>query len=271
VVLADLKLGALDYFRTSPYGRIFNGNNFVFGNSSAGNNWAKGYYIEGAELIDSTLDVVKMRVILNVQVGRCGNQMGSIFWETICDEQGVDPSGKNVGTIPKQLQRTDVYYHEVSSGRLVPRVVLVDLRLGDLDYIKMREILIVQVGQCGNQMGQMGSMFWETICDKHGVDPSGKYVGTIPKQLQRTDTYYHEETICDEHGVDPSGKYVGTITKQLQRTDVYYHEVSSGRLVPRVVLVDLKLGALDFIRAGPYGRIFNANNFVFGNSGGGNN
>merc|ERR1712100_555115 len=34
------------------------GDNFVFGQTGAGNNWAKGHYTEGAELIDSVLDVV---------------------------------------------------------------------------------------------------------------------------------------------------------------------------------------------------------------------
>lgn len=33
--------------------------NFVFGQTGAGNNWAKGHYTEGAELIDSVLDVVR--------------------------------------------------------------------------------------------------------------------------------------------------------------------------------------------------------------------
>ncbi|GJN78653.1 tubulin beta chain [Purpureocillium lilacinum] len=33
--------------------------NFVFGQSSAGNNWAKGHYTEGAELVDQVLDVVR--------------------------------------------------------------------------------------------------------------------------------------------------------------------------------------------------------------------
>ena len=32
---------------------------FVFGQTGAGNNWAKGHYTEGAELIDSVLDVVR--------------------------------------------------------------------------------------------------------------------------------------------------------------------------------------------------------------------
>ena len=42
-----------------PFGQIFRPDNFVFGQSGAGNNWAKGHYTEGAELVDSVLDVVR--------------------------------------------------------------------------------------------------------------------------------------------------------------------------------------------------------------------
>ncbi|KAL3585199.1 hypothetical protein D5086_012066 [Populus alba] len=56
-VLMDLEPGTMDSVRTGPYGQIFRPDNFVFGQSGAGNNWAKGHYTEGAELIDSVLDV----------------------------------------------------------------------------------------------------------------------------------------------------------------------------------------------------------------------
>lgn len=46
----------------------------------------------------------------------------------------------------------------------------------------MREILHIQGGQCGNQIG---SKFWEVVCDKHGIDPTGRYVGTSDLQLER--------------------------------------------------------------------------------------
>lgn len=49
----------MDSVRSSPYGQIFRPDNFVFGQSGAGNNWAKGHYTEGAELVDSVLDVVR--------------------------------------------------------------------------------------------------------------------------------------------------------------------------------------------------------------------
>ena len=58
-VLVDLEPGTMDSVRSGPYGQIFRPDNFVFGQSGAGNNWAKGHYTEGAELVDSVLDVVR--------------------------------------------------------------------------------------------------------------------------------------------------------------------------------------------------------------------
>jgi tubulin beta len=71
-VLVDLEPGTMDsgltpeiyfciYFlvKSGPFGALFKPDNFVFAQSSAGNNWAKGHYTEGAELVDSVLDVVR--------------------------------------------------------------------------------------------------------------------------------------------------------------------------------------------------------------------
>merc|ERR1719160_886689 len=49
----------MDSVRAGPFGQLFRPDNFVFGQTGAGNNWAKGHYTEGAELIDSVLDVVR--------------------------------------------------------------------------------------------------------------------------------------------------------------------------------------------------------------------
>lgn len=40
--------------------------------------------------------------------------------------------------------------------------------------IHMREIVHIQGGQCGNQIG---AKFWEVISDEHGIDPTGTYHG----------------------------------------------------------------------------------------------
>ena len=55
----NLEPGTMDSVRSGPYGQIFRPDNFVFGQSGAGNNWAKGHYTEGAKMIDYVLDVVR--------------------------------------------------------------------------------------------------------------------------------------------------------------------------------------------------------------------
>jgi hypothetical protein len=74
----------------------------------------------------------------------------------------------------------------------------------------MREIVSIQGGQCGNQIG---SKFWEVV--------------------------------SDEHGVDPTGTYQGDSDLQLERINVYFNEATGGRYVPRAVLMDLEPGTMD--------------------------
>uniref|UniRef100_A0A9J8B6K1 Tubulin, beta 2A class IIa n=1 Tax=Cyprinus carpio carpio TaxID=630221 RepID=A0A9J8B6K1_CYPCA len=100
----------------------------------------------------------------------------------------------------------------------------------------MREIVHIQAGQCGNQIG---AKFWEVI--------------------------------SDEHGIDPTGSYQGDSKLQLERINVYYNEASGNKYVPRAILVDLEPGTMDSVRSGPFGQIFRPDNFVFGQSGAGNN
>ncbi|XP_029384651.1 tubulin, beta 6 class V isoform X6 [Echeneis naucrates] len=100
----------------------------------------------------------------------------------------------------------------------------------------MREIVHIQAGQCGNQIG---TKFWEVI--------------------------------SDEHGIDPAGNYVGDSALQLDRVNVYYNEASSHKYVPRAVLVDLEPGTMDSVRSGAFGQLFRPDNFIFGQTGAGNN
>ncbi|KAJ3264921.1 hypothetical protein HDU77_007201 [Chytriomyces hyalinus] len=99
-----------------------------------------------------------------------------------------------------------------------------------------REIIQVQSGQCGNQMG---AKFWEVV--------------------------------SDEHGIDEKGAYRGDSDLQLERINVYYNEIPGGRYVPRAILVDLEPGTMDTIKASQYGGLFRPDNFVFGQNGAGNN
>jgi len=90
----------------------------------------------------------------------------------------------------------------------------------------MRELVHIQGGQCGNQIG---AKFWEVI--------------------------------SDEHGIDPTGTYHGDSDLQLERINVYYNEATGGRYVPRAILMDLEPGTMDSVRAGPFGQLFRPDNW----------
>jgi tubulin beta len=59
-VLSLLTLSPVLWMRSMQVhaGQLFRLDNFVLGQSGAGNSWAKGHHTEGAELVDQVLDVV---------------------------------------------------------------------------------------------------------------------------------------------------------------------------------------------------------------------
>ena len=79
------------------------------------------------------------------------------------------------------------------------------------------------------------------------------------------------EVVSDEHGIERDGLYKGNNDLQLERISVYYNEIGANKYVPRAILVDLEPGTMDAVRSGPLGGLFRPDNFVFGQSGAGNN
>ena len=55
----DLVPGTMDSVRAGLFEQLFRLVNFIFGHTGGGNNWAKGHFTKGTELIDSVLDVVR--------------------------------------------------------------------------------------------------------------------------------------------------------------------------------------------------------------------
>merc|ERR1712159_792535 len=60
------------------------------------------------------VNTLKMREIVHIQGGQCGNQIGAKFWEVISDEHGIDPTGTYQGDSDLQLERINVYFNEVT-------------------------------------------------------------------------------------------------------------------------------------------------------------
>eukprot|EP01083_Nonionella_stella_P258452 883415_1 len=67
----------MDVIKASPLGALFKPDNMCFGASGAGNNWAKGHYTEGAELIDEAVDIIRR------ETECCDCPQGFLFSECI--------------------------------------------------------------------------------------------------------------------------------------------------------------------------------------------
>ena len=123
-VLTDLEPGTMDAIRSGAFGGLFRPDNFVNGQSGAGNNWAKGHYTEGAELVDSIMEVVRKEAescdaLQGFQIthsigGGTGSGMGTLLVSKVREEYpdrimstySVIPSAKVSDTVVEAYNAT---------------------------------------------------------------------------------------------------------------------------------------------------------------------
>lgn len=112
-----------------------------------------------------------------------------------------------------------------------------------------REIVSLQVGQCGNQVG---TAFWDALRSEHCLDTEGNYVPG-----SGTKCAVEDEIV------------------ELQYSSVFFMPTRDNnqvaRHVPRSLLIDLEPGCLDWVRSSTVGSLFKPDNFVSGVNGAGSN
>ncbi|KAN0061193.1 gamma-tubulin [Thecaphora frezii] len=99
-----------------------------------------------------------------------------------------------------------------------------------------RELITLQAGQCGNQIG---SHFWEHLCKEHGIAKDGTL-----------EDYASEGTGGD-------------------RKDVFFYQADDEHYIPRAILVDLEPRVINNILSGPYKNLYNPENIYQSKTGGG--
>ena len=98
-----------------------------------------------------------------------------------------------------------------------------------------REIITLQVGQCGNQIG---GEFWKQLCLEHGITPDG--------------TLLDPSIVSDD------------------RKDVFFYQSDDDRYVPRALLIDLEPRVVNKLaHQGAYRNLFNPENLFIAKDGGG--
>ena len=102
-------------------------------------------------------------------------------------------------------------------------------------YSKMpREIISLQLGQCGNQIG---FEFWKQLCLEHGISPEG---------------------ILEDFA-----------TEGTDRKDVFFYQADDEHYIPRAVLLDLEPRVIHTIMNSPYANLYNPENVYQSKDGGG--
>ena len=79
-----------------------------------------------------------------------------------------------------------------------------------------REIITLQVGQCGNQIG---SEFWKQVCTEHVF-----FYRVLLKKFK----------LCTEHGIGADG-VLGTLVED-DRKDVFFYQADDQHYVPRALV-----------------------------------
>ena len=103
----------------------------------------------------------------------------------------------------------------------------------------MREIIQIQIGQCGNQVGYK---FWEKISKEHYLQSDG--------------------TLSDLHRIS---------NYSTQKLEVFFREGKQGKYKARNVLTDIDSESLDYVQSLGYAQLFDVDNYIFGEQSNGSN
>ncbi|KAJ7186702.1 gamma tubulin [Mycena filopes] len=69
------------------------------------------------------------RDIVTLQLGQCGNQAGSAFWQRLCTEHGINADGilDQDSETTKVYDKKSAFFYQADDDRYVPRAILIDL------------------------------------------------------------------------------------------------------------------------------------------------
>ncbi|KAK5864011.1 hypothetical protein PBY51_000989 [Eleginops maclovinus] len=138
-VFVDLEPTVIDEVRTGTYRQLFHPEQLITGKEDAANNYARGHYTIGKEIIDLVLDRIrKLRECISIHVGQAGVQIGNACWELYCLEHGIQPDGQMPSdkTLGGGDDSFNTFFSETGAGKHVPRAVFVDLEPTVIDEVR---------------------------------------------------------------------------------------------------------------------------------------
>eukprot|EP00533_Pseudo-nitzschia_delicatissima_P010062 CAMPEP_0116079760 /NCGR_PEP_ID=MMETSP0327-20121206/1312_1 /TAXON_ID=44447 /ORGANISM="Pseudo-nitzschia delicatissima, Strain B596" /LENGTH=579 /DNA_ID=CAMNT_0003570403 /DNA_START=20 /DNA_END=1759 /DNA_ORIENTATION=+ len=156
-----------------------------------------------------------------------------------------------------------------------------------------REIITLQVGQCGNQIG---GEFWKQLCAEHGIaadgtlknswDNPGSVNNIVGNNINTHNHYtqtpgpahlssgasrggnsYASSTLGNQYNQNNASS--GGSVQANDRKDVFFYQGDEDRYIPRALLMDLEPRVINKVAMGWGRRLFNPENLFVAENGGG--
>ena len=180
----------MDVIRAMDVGRMFKPDNFVYGANGAGNNWAKGHYTEGAELVDQAMDVIRREAescdclqgfqLTHSLGGGTGSGMGTLLLSKIKEEfpdrmimtYSVFPSSNASDTV------TEPYNTTLSVNQLLENVDEVVV----LDNEALRDICMQSLNLKAPTFADMNELVSKAMS---GITACLRYPGQLNSDLRK--------------------------------------------------------------------------------------
>ncbi|XP_077531948.1 tubulin alpha chain-like [Haemaphysalis longicornis] len=146
-VYVDLEPTVVDEVRTGTYRQLFHPEQLITGKEDAANNYARGHYTIGKEIVDLVLDRIRKLA------DQCTGLQGFLIFHSF-------GGGTGSGFTSLLMERLSVDYGKKSK-----------LEFAIYPAPQAIECISVHVGQAGVQIG---NACWELYCLEHGIQPDGQ-------------------------------------------------------------------------------------------------
>lgn len=188
-VQVDLEGGVCKMLQSGVLGKLYRPDTFIHGESGAGNNWAKGYYTEGAELVESILDVLRS------QVEGCDSFQGFQFIHSL-----GGGTGSGLGTLLAAKVREEVPDGMISTFSILPSPKMSDTVVepynamlsmhqltenSDLTICIDNDALYELSGRLGNKVPEFSHLNETIAMVMAGVSTSLRFPGQLNGDLRK--------------------------------------------------------------------------------------
>lgn len=194
-----------------------------------------------------------VREIVNIQIGECGNRIGSAFWRTISDEQSIDWDGTDLAINEDDftIKYGKMFYNETKEGKYFPRAISIGLDSGKMDQIYTGKDKIIYEFTYHNNFGHLNSSnTFSKGYYQYGKEYGQTYLEYIRKEIENCDSFQGFQITHSQEGGSGSG-LTSYIIDEL-RNEYPDVVISTNSIIPSNLVSDVMLQCYNFVLSFPH-------------------